>query len=231
MKPRVRIVATLTTTASEEKAMKNHLTRPMRGKLAWVKTWSIGSLDAEPFSLRLERERSIEDGTGHEERGEQVRQNADAQGDGEAADRAGPVPVQEDTRNQRGAMAVDDGVEGSLEASRDGRLHRPAMTQLLPDTLEDEYVGVHGHADGQCEACYSGERQRRMEISHRREENEQVQHQRQSRIDAGRAVVDQHEEHDDDRADEGGDHALADGVGAQRRADRAFLQNLHARRQ
>jgi len=77
--------------------MKNHLTRPMRGKLAWVKTWSIGSLDAEPFSLRLERERSIEDGTGHEERGEQVRQNADAQGDGEAADRAGPVPVQEDT--------------------------------------------------------------------------------------------------------------------------------------
>src|SRR5213594_5188938 len=155
------MVVTLTTTARVEKAMKNHLTRPMRGKLACVKTWSISASDAERLRLGAESELDVEDGAGHDQRREQVRQDADAQRDGEATHRAGPVAVKEKTRDERGAVAVDDGVERLVEAGVDRGLDRPPETQLLADALEHQDVGVHRHADGEREAGDSGERQGR----------------------------------------------------------------------
>ena len=103
--------------------------------------------------------------------------------------------------------------------------------EFLADALEDQHVGVHGHADGQDDAGDAGQGQGGVEIGHDAHQDQHVQQQGQHRVDAGGPVVDQHEQHDQQQAAEGGHQPLADGIGAQRGADGPFLDVFQRRRQ
>ena len=72
----------------------------------------------------------------------------------------GPVPKMKSSRaaEELGDVAVHDGPEHPVEA----RVWMApgttlAVAQLLLDALEDEDVGVHGHADGEGEAGDAGQ--------------------------------------------------------------------------
>jgi hypothetical protein len=61
-------------------------------------------------------------------------------------------------------------------------------------------------------------------VAHEAEQNDQVQKQRQVGVDARAPVIDEHEGHDHQHADDGGRNALANGVGAQRSAHGAVFK-------
>ena len=107
----------------------------------------------------------------------------------------GPVPnwKRMSRRDEHGDVGVDDGLERAREPRADGHPHRLAAPQLLADALEDEDVGVHRHAHGERDAGDARQRQRRAERGHHREQDEQVQDQRDVGDEAGEPVVDQHE--------------------------------------
>ncbi len=71
-----------------------------------------------------------------------------------------------------------------------------------------------------------GKGQHRAEKRQHGEENDQVQDQGQHGVGAGEAVVNEHEEHDYDKAEDGGLNAVADGIRAERRANGAFFKIL-----
>src|SRR5712664_1172678 len=132
--------------------MKYHFTFPMSGRLTWVKTCSTcRPSDAQPLRPRVEGQGGVEERPGDHERREQVGQNSHVERDGEALDRAGPVAVEEQPRDQGGAVAVDDGVERPVEPGVDRGLDGPTVPQLLADALEHEHVRVYRHADRQRE--------------------------------------------------------------------------------
>ena len=61
-------------------------------------------------------------------------------------------PVQDGAGDQGREVRVPDRRPGAGEAQVDGLTQRAAGAQLLLHALEDEHVGVDGHADGQDEA-------------------------------------------------------------------------------
>ena len=65
-----------------------------------------------------------------------------------------------------------------------------------------------------------GQRHRRAEVRHQAEQDDEVEDQRDDRVDARQLVVDEHEDDDQHEADDRGEHARSDRVGAERRADR-----------
>ena len=76
-----------------------------------------------------------------------------------------------------------------------------------------------------------GRGERRLGKAEEAQQDDQVQEQSQVRVDARRAVIEEHERHDRDHADDRRPHALANGIGAQRRPHRDLLQVLNAGRQ
>ena len=77
----------------------------------------------------------------------------------------------------------------------------------------------------------SRERERHRDVGHDRQQNEQVQHHRDQRVDARQAVVGEHEQQDEAEAAERRQHAGANRRGAKARADRALLDVLQIRGQ
>ena len=99
-----------------------------------------------------------------------------------------------------------------------------AGANLFANALEDEDVGVNAHADGEDDAGDAGEGQGGAGKAHKAEQDEQVQQQGQIGVDARAAIVEEHEGHDGEHADNRGEHPLADRVSAERGADGALLQ-------
>ena len=77
--------------------------------------------------------------------------------DGEAAHGAGAEQQQGDAGNQRGDVGIDDGVPGVFVAFGDGRLRLHAVAQLFAYPFVNQYVGVDGHAEGQCHCGDAGQ--------------------------------------------------------------------------
>ena len=74
--------------------------------------------------------------------------------------------------------------------------------------------------DGERHAGQAGQRERRMHHpAQNPEQIEHVHHHRKDRQHAGQAVVDDHEQHDQNRADERGVEAAPDRIRAERRTD------------
>src|SRR6185295_13815887 len=90
----------------------------------------------------------IEDEAGEEDRREQTRHDTDHERDREAFDRPRPELVEDDAGHHHGDVGVDDRRERPPEAGIDRRPDGLPEPELLADALEDEDVGVDGHADG-----------------------------------------------------------------------------------
>src|SRR5436309_8454521 len=106
-------------------------------------------LDAERLAWLPPGETVVEDDARRENRGKQVRHETDGQRYSKPLDRTGAESKKDRRGDHSGYVRVDDGLEGVLEASGHGGPDGLAVPQLLPDALEDEYVRVHAHADGQ----------------------------------------------------------------------------------
>ena len=108
----------------------------------------------------------VEGDAAEEDRREHGGDDAEGQGDGKAAHRAGPELVQDGRDDDRRQVGVHNGKVGALETDLDGLGRRQAKGQLLAYPLKDEDVRVHGHADGQHDARYARQGQGRAERGH-----------------------------------------------------------------
>ena len=84
--------------------------------------------------------------------------------------------------------------------------------RLLFHPLEDQHIRVHGHPDGQDEARDGREGEGETEDGKDGDVDVQVQELCDDRVQAGAAVVQQHEYHDQADADDAGLDALVDRV-------------------
>ena len=145
-----------------------------------------------------------------------------------------------------GEVGVQDRQEGTVVAGCDGGLDGLTEAELFTHTLEDQHVGVHGHADGEHEARDAGEREDGELIDaagalgaagidgvkdaggddHARGPEDDVEGQGNVGDDAAEEVVEEHEEEDRGHADDGGEGALLDGFLAEGRGDGASLHDL-----
>ena len=128
-------------------------------------------------------------------------------------------------------MRVDDRAERARKTRVDGRAHRLAQAQLFADALEDQDVRVDRHADREHDARDAREGQRGVEGRHAREQDQHVQADGDVGDEPRHAVVDHHEQHDGGRARQHRQHAAADRVRTERRADRPLFENRDGRRQ
>ena len=108
--------------------------------------------------------RQLEQGSGHERRGKQVRNQSKRKRDGKATNRSGPELKQACCRQQRGHVSVEQGHEHSAERRPDGAARRLAGGELLFHPLEHEHVGVHAHSDRQYQPRDARERQCRAHV-------------------------------------------------------------------
>jgi hypothetical protein len=84
------------------------------------------------------------------------------------------------------------------------RVHRCAHPlrggQLFLDALEDEDVRIDAHADRQNETGDAREGHRGAQIRHHAQEDNQVDHDRDHRVESAESVVEKDEEHDEREA-------------------------------
>src|SRR5215216_4017571 len=111
---------------------------------------SDGGADADEAPL-LEQAESGEQGDrrpGEEPGGEEVDQGGQAEGEGEAPDRADGQQVQQQRGQERHRVGRDQGVERALPAPVDRGAQRFALAHLVLEPFEEHHVGVGRDADG-----------------------------------------------------------------------------------
>ncbi len=177
-------------------------------------------LDPTVFLDRVEDD--ARDGDGREQVGEQ----ADDQGDGEAFDLIGAAPVEHHTGDERGDVGVDDRGGGPIEAIANGHAERGALGEFFAHAFINEHVGVDGHADRERQAGQTGERERGVEHHHQCDGEQHVEHHGNVGHDAGEAIVNEHEDHDRDGPDEHRVDTFFDRVATERGADEHFAGRL-----
>src|SRR5512137_1776209 len=114
----------------------------------------------------------IEDDPRDENGREHADDEADRQGHGEPLHRPRPELEEKYRRDERRHVRVEDGQEGFRVARVDGGARRLARPQFLPGALEYEHVGIHGHTDGEHDACDTRHRERGVEERHRPEQQD-----------------------------------------------------------
>ena len=102
-------------------------------------------VEAEVLDPALDQQ-PVVDHPGAEQGGEEIEDDAQAQGDGEALDGAGAEEEQDHRGDQGGDVGVDDGPEGLVIAAVDAGLQGLAGMELLPHSFINQDVGVHRHA-------------------------------------------------------------------------------------
>src|SRR5438128_4619546 len=97
-------------------------------------------LDTERCHLTATGQFPIEDELGHKDSREDVRQQADDEGDGKSLYRTSSKQEQESARNHCCYVGVDDSAECFAESRVDGRRNSLARPQFLANAFEDEHV-------------------------------------------------------------------------------------------
>ncbi len=175
------------------------------------------------FHPRVEGDAAEEDGREH------GGDDSERQRDREATHRPGAELVENGRHDDGGQVRVDDGQVGPLETGPDS-LHGPqAEGEFLADALEDEHVGVHGHADGQHNARDARQGQCGPERGHAAHEQGQGAQEHSVGEHPGPAVAQGHDDHDRQRADEGGEDAAGDGSLPEGGAHRALFEHVDGR--
>ena len=117
-------------------------------------------------------------------------EHADDEDEREALDDRRPEVEQDEGRDERGHVRVEDRVPRPAEARLDGRTERSPAAQLLLRALEDEDVGVHRHAHREDERGDARERQRHARESEGGVREDPVGDERDARDQPRHAVVD-----------------------------------------
>src|SRR5437867_3537813 len=179
LRPRVNNAKRLATTAAAEIPMNRNFF-PITSKLVLVRRWNCFTTDSPLRASDAQdlhapgTQVGVEKGAGDKDVGIQVRQDADAQGHGKAPDRTRAVAEQEEGRDERRDVGVDDGAQGLRETVGHRALDGLPEPELFPDSLEDEHVGVHSHPDGQVDSGDSREGDRGVEIAHGTQEQQDI---------------------------------------------------------
>src|ERR1700731_79178 len=97
-------------------------------------------LNAQRGDLLPLAQRQLEERLRDKNRGEQVRQQTEEEGHGEAADRAGAELEQERHRDQRGDVGIEQRPENAGEAGVDRGADAARGLDLFLDALEDQHV-------------------------------------------------------------------------------------------
>ena len=126
---------------------------------------------------------------------------------------------EDDRRDHRHDVRVDDRGEALAVAGRDRGPHGFARAHLLLDAFEDDDVRVGRDADREDQAGEARQRHRDVEDEDRPVEEDAVDGEADDRDDAEEAVDDQQEERDGDEAADAGDQRLAERVLAERGRD------------
>src|SRR6516162_1467983 len=104
--------------ASKPERAKPSLCQPIKsmfGIRRMMMSGRMGGLDRNGFGLGA-AEPGDDEKPRHQDRREERGDDADAQGHGEAFDRAGAEPEHEEAGDERRHVAVENGAEGALEA-------------------------------------------------------------------------------------------------------------------
>ena len=155
---------------------------------------------------------------------EEVDQDADDEGQGEPLHLLRADRVKHDAREHDGDVRVEDRHPRSTEAGADLLRHARALLTLLAHPLEDEDVGIDGHADREGQPREPRQSERRLHQRHRPDEQDHVQDQADDRDQPRESVVDEHEDRHDQHRDLDRQQPLVDRVLAERRADLLFEQ-------
>src|SRR5271165_970270 len=131
-----------------EKARKYHFL-PRKSILVLRNNSTASLLNTQCLATLVAVENGLENDPRHKDRREQVGRQTKAEGHSEAAYRAGAEQEQNDGRNDRRHVSVNDRDPGVSKALVHRRRRRLAVPQLLAYALEDQNVGVHAHADRQ----------------------------------------------------------------------------------
>ena len=143
---------------------------------------------------------------------------------------------QHDRHDDDGHVAVDDWRQAAGKAALEGTIQRLATAQLFLDALSGDDVGVHAHADGQDDAGDAGQRQGEA-LKHREITGDEGQRSRHltGQCDAGQetgqTVQRRHQDHDEGKSDETGQHHSAQAVLAQAGADGGVAVHGQRKRQ
>ena len=124
--------------------MNNGLAAPMKLTFVLRMRWNI----AERFQP-VPVEQKVENQPRHDQRGEQARRHADGQRHAEALDFARAHENQNDGRDERRDVRIENRAERAGITGGDGAAQRFALGQFLAEALVNQHVRVHRHADGE----------------------------------------------------------------------------------
>jgi hypothetical protein len=118
-------------------------------------------------------------------------------------------------------MRIEDGSESPFITGRQGAAQRFAFGRFLANSLENQHVGIHRHADREDNTGDARQGQGRPNGAHDSKQNDNVGHQREVCDQPRKEVVTCHEPHHRDCAINGRGNAAADRVFSQRGIDTA----------
>ena len=110
-------------------------------------------------------EQKVEDQPRHDQRGEQAGRDADGQRHAEALDFARAHKNQNDGRNERRDVRIENRSERARVTGVNRAAQRFALGDFLAQAFVNQHVRVHGHADGQHHARDARQRERRADGS------------------------------------------------------------------
>eukprot|EP01022_Parablepharisma_sp_SALTPOND_P017185 TRINITY_DN2694_c0_g2_i1.p1 TRINITY_DN2694_c0_g2~~TRINITY_DN2694_c0_g2_i1.p1 ORF type:complete len:1604 (-),score=291.28 TRINITY_DN2694_c0_g2_i1:31015-35826(-) len=184
-------------------------------------------LDGKPRLGRPFGKPEVEEDARNENRREHGRQDTERQRDGKAADGPGTELVEDDRRDDRGHVCIENGQRGAGVALIHGGAGGKSLAQLLAYALVDQHVGVHGHTEGEDDTRNTWQGKRCAKSGQASQNQEDVERQNGIRHHAGEAIVDDHKDDHEHAADERGVDALIDGLLTEGRTNRPLLQDVH----
>ena len=168
----------------------------------------------------------LDEQTRDEDRTEQRSEDTDNQRRGEALYGAVTEDEEDDTRDDRRQLTVDDGGVGVRKTVLDRQRQPLARTQLLLDAFVDDHVGVDGHTHREDDTRDTGQRQHGAERNEYAHEQEDVEQQCEVGHPARRLVEGAHVEQYQQEGDDERDHTGVDRLLTQRRTYDRILNDV-----
>jgi hypothetical protein len=125
--------------------------------------WTRSSpADRQARQIALPAVDEINDHPRSDDRREHRSHDAESECDGKALDGARAEEKEHERSNKRRDIGIGDCREGLVVAGSNARYRRVAVAQFLANTLEDQHIGVDGHADRENDAGDAGQGQCRL---------------------------------------------------------------------
>ena len=195
-----------------------------------------GRKNAEDEVQQHAGEQRVAEGVDRTCRGRTKGKEHKVQGLGEETIRRAEGAHQDDGDDDDGHVAVDDGGQTAGKAALEGTVQRFAAAKLFLDALGRDDVGINAHADGKDDARDAGQRQgealKHGEVTgDKGQRSSHLTGQRDARKEAGQTVQHRHQDHDEGKGDEAGQHHGAQAVLTEAGADGRIAVHRQRKRQ